>query len=45
MRQAAARLGLGLALVFFSVIAAGASESSENTIAPKLLAFYYHADW
>jgi len=45
MKQAAVRLGLALALVFISVFTTGASASQENTISPKILAFYYHADW
>ncbi len=45
MTQAATRLGLALALVFLSVVTTGATGSEEDTISPKILAFYYHADW
>ncbi len=45
MTQAATRLGLALALVFLSVFTTGATGSGEDTISPKILAFYYHADW
>lgn len=45
MRQAVTSLGLALALVFLSVYTPAASGASEKISPPKLLAFYYHADW